>query len=190
MQHSSAALALLLNILLGLVMFVLLLRALLHATRADWHNPMTQVVLRLTRPVLAPLHRLMPPGQRVDGMSWLLLWVLALVRLLLDAVLLGKTLAHPFALLLASLAAVIDLVATFFFWTVLIEVVLSWVAPRHAHPGIRLISQLNAPLLRPLQRRLPTLGHFDLSPMILLLLLIIVPALLQGVLLDLAQFAN
>lgn len=190
MTHSSAALALLLNILLGLVMFIFLLRALLHATRADWHNPMTQVILRLTRPVLAPLHRLLPPGQRIDAITWVLLWVLALVRLMLDALLLGTTLAHPLALLFASLAALIDLVATFFFWTVLIEVVLSWVAPRHAHPGIRLISQLNAPLLRPLQRRLPTLGHFDLSPMLLLLLLIILPALAQGLLLDLAQLAN
>jgi YggT family protein len=190
MQHSGAAFALLFNILVSIAMFVFLLRALLHATRADWHNPMTQVILRLTRPVLMPLHRLLPPGQRIDSMSWFLLWALALLRLSLDAVLLGKTLAPPLSLLLMSLASVIDLAATFFFLTVLIEVILSWVAPRHAHPGIRLISQLNAPLLRPLQRRLPTLGNFDLSPMVLMLLLIILPALVQGMLLDLAQLAN
>ena len=51
---------LLVNTLGGLVVLALLLRFLLQATRADFYNPVTQSLVKLTAPILNPARRIIP----------------------------------------------------------------------------------------------------------------------------------
>ena len=61
-------------------------------------------------------------------------------------------------------------------WIVILSAILSWVQPYHWLNG--LAGSLVQPLLRPVQKFIPTLGGVDLSPLALILcgqLLLILP---------------
>lgn len=51
---------------------------------------------------------------------------------------------------------------------VLASVVLSWIRLSPSNPIVRLVHELTEPVLRPIRERLPALGGFDFSPMVLL----------------------
>ena len=65
----------------------------------------------------------------------------------------------------------IDLLVTLLWVAILGRVIMSWVAPRGGDPLTRLLHQITEPILEPIRRILPQTGMFDLSPMIVLLLL-------------------
>jgi YggT family protein len=52
---------------------------------------------------------------------------------------------------------------------VIASVVLSWMSLPEDHPVVRVVHQLTEPVFTPLRRVLPTVGGFDLSPLIVLL---------------------
>jgi YggT family protein len=54
---------------------------------------------------------------------------------------------------------------------VLASVILSWTGLPYDHPLVRITRTLTEPLLAPIRRVLPTVGGFDFSPMVLLILL-------------------
>ncbi|MGI8826662.1 MAG: YggT family protein [Chloroflexota bacterium] len=61
---------------------------------------------------------------------------------------------------------------------IIIRALLSWFpASRTLTPVTAALNQATDPLLRPIQRRLPTLGGFDLSPLIAILLIGIVESM-------------
>jgi YggT family protein len=66
---------------------------------------------------------------------------------------------------------------------IIIRAVLSWFPPsRTMTPVYALLADVTNPVLRPIQQRLPSLGGFDLSPLIAILLISVVESLVLGVL--------
>ena len=57
--------------------------------------------------------------------------------------------------------------------------ILSWVAQDGYNPAARVLSDVVAPVLRPLRRALPTLGGLDLSPLVAILLLTVMQMVLN-----------
>ena len=72
-----------------------------------------------------------------------------------------------------------------FFFSILIEVILSWVRPGDHSPVTALLHSLNKPLLDPARRLLPPLGGFDLSPILVMIGLRLLAMLLVAPLTDL-----
>jgi YggT family protein len=52
-----------------------------------------------------------------------------------------------------------------------VSVILSWTGLPYDHPVMRVARALTEPLLAPIRRVLPTVGGFDLSPMVLIVLI-------------------
>ena len=52
---------------------------------------------------------------------------------------------------------------------VIASVVLSWMSLSEDNPVVRLVHQLTEPVFAPVRRVVPTIGGFDLSPLIVLL---------------------
>ena len=78
---------------------------------------------------------------------------------------------------MAVVAFIVNAVADLYFWIVLITVILSWllmlnVINRH-NQIVDMIWKtclaLTEPLLRPIRRVLPSIGGFDISPVVLLI---------------------
>jgi YggT family protein len=58
-------------------------------------------------------------------------------------------------------------------------VIASFVAQGSIHPALQLLQQLLEPIMAPLRKVLPTLGPLDLSPMVVLLIIILVEDILM-----------
>lgn len=155
--------------------FVLILRFLLQLSRADYYNPISQAVVRLTQPVVRPLHLLLRPRGRFDASPLLLALAVKALTLLLILALFGNGVAVNLGqLLLFSAVGVLDGILTIYFWAVLGAVIISWIAPDSYHPAPQLLLQLSEPLFALARRVIPPIGGLDLSPILIFLVIQIV----------------
>lgn len=169
--HIAEAIGFLINTLFSLYLIAVALRFLLQYVRADFYNPISQLVIAVTNPPLRPLRRLIPGYRGIDWPCLVLLLLLKMIELgLLGLVYSGKILA-PTGLLVLSIAELLNLVTYIFIVAVLIQVVLSWVNPDAYNPVTVILHRLTDPLLRPARQLLPPVGGLDFSPVIVLIAL-------------------
>lgn len=167
----------LIQTLFGLYIAVVLIRFLLQWVRADFYNPFSQFIVRVTTPVLRPLRKVIPGYGGLDTASLALAWILESVELALLALLLGHS-AFPIGALLWSVPALLELVIDIFLFAILIRAILSWVNPDPHNPGIALLQRLTDPMLRPAQRLIRPIGGVDLSPLAVMIALVLLSKLL------------
>ncbi|HRY00064.1 MAG: YggT family protein [Rhodanobacteraceae bacterium] len=184
MSYLLTAAALLIELAFGLVTALFLLRLALPLVRANFRNPICQTIYRLSHPVVAPVGRLLKPIGRFDLASAVLIWLLQCLKFLLLYALGGLLPTLP-GLLVLGLAGVVEFVLVFGFWLILISAIFSFFPQNAYHPLAQLTKQLSEPLLRPIRRFLPSVGGFDLSPMLAMLLLVLARILLAAPLHDL-----
>ncbi|GGE36828.1 hypothetical protein GCM10007421_08340 [Halopseudomonas oceani] len=164
MNSLNTAAIYLLQTLGNLYLLVVLLRFLLQLVRADFYNPISQFIVRATKPLLMPLRRIIPGYGGLDFASLVLALVIQLVLMVLIIVLMGYALPNIVLLVAWSAIGILALFAKIFFFVLIISVILSWVAQGSYNPAVLLINQLCEPLLAPIRRILPALGGLDLSP--------------------------
>ena len=164
MNSLNTAAIYLIQTLGSLYLLIVLLRFLLQLVRADFYNPLSQFIVRATKPLLMPLRRIIPGYGGLDFASLALGIAIQLVMLILIILLMGYAL--PNILLLVGWAAigVLALFVKIFFFALIISVILSWVAQGSYNPAVILINQLCEPILAPIRKILPALGGLDLSP--------------------------
>lgn len=176
----------LISTLFGLFILAVMLRFLLQLVRADFYNPVSQALVKITNPLLKPLRRLIPGLGGIDLAAVVLLLALKSLEMWLLASLYGAGLPGPLGLVVLALAQLLGLLINVYFFSILIQVILSWVNPGTYNPIAGVLYQLNAPLLNPAQRLIPPLGGLDLSPMVVLIVLKLAEFLLVAPLTDLA----
>lgn len=160
----------LISTLTDLYVTAILLRLLLQWVRADFYNPLSQFLIKITNPVLVPTRRLIPSIGKLDTASIVVMLLLELLQLVLIN-LLGRTeYGFQFLFLFAIQKLLITLLLTYFV-LVIARVIVSWIANQSSHPLIPLIYQLTEPVLRPISRLLPPMGGIDLSPLFALIAL-------------------
>ena len=171
--------------LFGIYILIVMLRLLLQWARADFYNPLSQFIVRATQPVLAPLRGTLPSVAGVDLACVLLLVVLQCAEQWMLAGILGHR-APAAALLVFSLAELLQLAIHVFLFSILIQVVMSWINPGSYNPLLGVLHSLNEPLLAPARRIVPPIGGLDLSPIAVMVALQLVAILLVGPLRQLA----
>lgn len=149
----------------SLYLLIVLLRFILQLVRADFYNPLSQFIVRATKPLLNPLRRIIPGFGGIDLASLVLAILIQLVLMILILMLMGYGVGgFIMQLLIWSIIAVTSLFLKVFFFALIIGVILSWVAPGSYNPGAQLVNQICEPLLMPFRKLLPNLGGLDLSP--------------------------
>ncbi len=161
--------------------FIVILRFLLQLARADYYNPISQAVVRLTNKPLVPLQKVMPRAGRFD-LSALVLAVVVKAATLLLIYLVHEAAPNIATILIYSAVGVLDTILTIYFWAVLASVIISWVAPGSYHPGPQLIQQLTEPLFELARKVIPPIGGLDLSPILIFIVIQIVQAQLAQIL--------
>jgi YggT family protein len=163
--------------LFGLYIAVVILRFILQWARADFYNPISQFVVRVTSPALKPLRQVIPGYGGLDWSSAVLAWGLKTLELTLIAGISGM--GWPLLGALAwAIPALIGLVIDIFLFAILVQVVLSWVSPDPYNPAVALLGRITEPLLRPARGLLPPIGGIDLSPMLVMIALVLLQYLL------------
>jgi YggT family protein len=156
--------------LFGLYIFALMLRFLLQWLEADFYNPISQFLVKLTHPPLRYMRRAIPALGRIDTASLVLMLALQALDLYLVSFL-QQFRISPASLAVAACAQLLELLYDIFFYSILISAVLSWFGPRGYNPAVALLYSLTEPLLRLVRGVLPPMGGVDLSPLLALIAL-------------------
>ena len=191
-------LMLIINTLFDLYILMVLLRFLFQMLRADFYNPVSQFIVKLTTPPLKLMRRVIPSVGGQDAASIVLCLLLIYAKFLLmralsiPAVHIGGVMA-PLSvsyggLLVFSIADLVALLLTVFLVAIIIKVILSWVNPGHYNPVIGLVDRLAEPVLRPVRRFIPPIGGLDLSPLFATLLVLVAKMLIVPPIIYLGNF--
>ena len=158
--------------LLSLVFFAFLLRVILQLARADFRNPISQAVLRVTNPLVLPLRRVIPPVGKIDLASIIALLIVKLVIVAFELWLYSGGVPPGRQLLVAVAIDLIHSIIWFYVIALFIYVVLSWVAPGTYSPASALLDSICEPIVAPVRKIVPPIGGLDLSVVFVTILLL------------------
>lgn len=186
-MSTSAEIAIYIIRTLGtLYLLLVLLRFLFQVVRADFYNPISQFVAKATNPLLMPLRKVIPGVFGIDLASLVLALFIQWLLIQLVLMIAGIGFLNPLYTLAWSAIGLLSVILTIYFWSLIISIISSWVAPFSQHPALMLIRQLVAPVMTPFQKLIPPMGGIDITPIFAFMVLHIlnrylVPALGQTV---------
>ncbi len=86
------------------------------------------------------------------------------------------------------MAQIIGMILTIYMWIVIIRALISWVNPDPYNPVVQILYKLTEPVLFPIRRLIGTFGMgIDLSPLVLILIIIFLQSFLVMSLRQLAR---
>lgn len=147
----------------SLYLTLILLRFLLQAARADFYNPISQLLVKLTNPLLIPLRKVIPGFWGVDLASLVL--AIAFHWLVMQLVLFvsGIGWGPPLHMIGWSLIALSLNIINIYLFAGFVLFITSFIAPYSTHPALLLVRQLLEPILAPVRRFVPAVGGLDFS---------------------------
>lgn len=167
--------------LMSLFLVIVILRFLLQLVRADFYNPVSQAIVKITMPLSKPLRKIIPGVLGIDMASVVLILLVQLVASMVLCLIVGVTglIANPFMLIAWGFVGALTIISSIFFWCMIISIIGSFIAPFSHHPLLVLANQIINPLAAPIRKVLPPLGGvIDISPIIILLGLKVVDMLI------------
>ena len=157
----------------ALLLLMVVMRGVLHTSRVNFYNPISQLIVRLTNPLLAPFRNFLPAAGRVDWAVVVLAVLVQSLILLAITVIAGDSWAAPGlpVLLVWGVIGVLGLLINLYFFILIAMIIISWVAPGSRHPAIELIWQVSEPVMAPVRSLLPNMGGIDFSPILLFIII-------------------
>ncbi|UUO24891.1 YggT family protein [Colwellia sp. M166] len=160
------------------VLMILVLRVWLQLVRADFYNPFSQFIVKVSNPLVIPLRRIIPGLGGVDLATIVLAYVVATLTFIIIPLLNGGPIDIISALYL-GLIYLIKQTGVLLFIVMLVMALMSWVVQGY-NPTQMIFHQLTAPVLTPIRRIIPSIGGLDLSVLIAFLLLNVLNILFRG----------
>jgi YggT family protein len=171
----------LISTLFSLYILAVMLRFLLGMVRADFYNPISQFLVKITNPLLIPLRKIIPGAGKIDVAAIILMVILQLIMLAIIVALRGVT-PPLLTLLVTAIGQLVILAINVFLFAIIVQVIISWINPGSYNPVNGLLNSLTAPVMRPIQRLLPPMSGIDLSPLFALIGLQVLKMLIQPLL--------
>ena len=179
--YASKPIILLLVTIVSFIQFLFILRFLFEVTRVSYNNPISQLVVKATNPVLL-LFRVIPLYiGRFDLTIIILITALTILKIyiaqgfislgyidIVNGIFVKYSLSGNF---IAGLGWAIREVLNILWYAVIIGVIGSWLTSYNSHPLFSLIDEICDPLYKPIRNILPSTPGIDLSPIILLVVL-------------------
>ena len=181
MNTVITALVFVIETITSVFLLFVILRFLLQLARADFYNPISQAIVKITNPVLLPLRKVIPGLFGIDLASVVLALVIQIVFGEVMYFLFWREFINPVYLLIWGLLATIMFISYILLIGILIMVVSSFVAPFSSHPALSLVRQLMQPMLAPIQKFVPPVGGLDFSVMVLGMIIYVVQIFLRGI---------
>ncbi len=162
--YLSNPLAFLIDTLSSLYIMAVMLRFLLQWARADFYNPLSQFLVRITQPLLHPFRRVIPGWGGIDLSALVLMIVLQAIALALLMMIAGVSPRVEY-LLLRTPAELISLLLNLYLVAIIVRAVLTWMKPHDYNPAMTVLLSLTEPVMRPFRAVIPPVGGVDLSPL-------------------------
>lgn len=166
--------AYLIQTVLSLYLLAMLLRFLLQLVKADFYNPISQFLVKVTSPLVVPVRKVLPGFGGLDLATLLLSLVLQILAIAAVLMLNGLALPNPLQLFLWGALGLVGLLVNIYFFALLAMIILSWVAPGSSNPAVYLLHQITEPVMSPVRKIVPPLGGLDFSPIVVFILINII----------------
>lgn len=164
--------------LFGLYLMVVILRLWLQLVRADFYNPFSQFVVKVTQPIVGPFRRFIPALGKFDTATFIFALFIACLKAFVVVALIRGLSIDPVSLVIVGLIEIIKEVFNLMFWMLIIRALLSWVS-QGQNPIEYVIAQLTEPFLRPIRKIIPPIGGLDLSILVAIIALQFIKLLLS-----------
>lgn len=178
----SNSLALVFNTLVGIYLLAVLLRFLLQVAKADFYNPVSQAVVRITNPLVRVFRTFIPGYKGMDFSSLVLALLLEFIGIYVLIFLYGFNIPNPGYVLTLAFAGVIFFIIQIYYWAIIASIIMSFVmlfsGNMSPHPILRLVWQLTEPIMAPVRKVIPPMGGLDFSPIFLFIAIQLVQSIL------------
>ena len=179
----------LIDTVVSLYILAIILRFLFQWTRADFYNPISQFLVKITHPPLKLLRRIVPSIGKIDTSSVVLALGLQMLANFSILALQGQ-IPGAATLIVFSFKEIVELVFNIFVFAVFARAILSWFDPGNYNPASSLLQSLTEPLLSLCRKIIPDLGGIDLSPLVALVLLQVAKMVILPPLAELAMLLS
>ncbi|WP_133130025.1 YggT family protein [Legionella yabuuchiae] len=174
------------SLFFSLVLFILWLRIALQYLRVSVLHPVSQVIHKLTNPVVNPINRLFSFNKsrrsRYDWGTMIVLLVVEIIKISLASLMFFGVFMPIEYFILYVLADLIIQPCNLLFYAVIIRAVMSWVNPTWHNPAAEILYLLTEPLLRLGRRVIPDISGFDFSPILVIVVLKVITLFIGGLL--------
>ena len=160
----------LIDSVVSLYILAVMLRFLLQWGRAEFYNPISQFLVKITHPPLKILRRYIPPAGKIDTSSIVLALGLQMLANFAVLTLKGSSISIG-ALTILSARDLLSLTIDIFIYAVFARAILSWLNPGSFGAASSILHSLTEPLLDLCRKFIPDFGGIDLSPLAALILL-------------------
>ncbi len=168
--YMTDPLVFLIDTLFSLYILAVVLRFLLQWLSADFYNPISQFLVKVTHPPLRILRRFIPSVGKIDTSSLVLALLLQMIADFSILAIKGLMVSFP-ALMVVSATQLVSLFINVFIFAVFARAILSWFDPGSYNVASSILYCLTEPVLNICRRIVPDFGGIDLSPLIALVLL-------------------
>ncbi|AJC48414.1 YggT family protein [Allofrancisella guangzhouensis] len=174
----------LINIVFGLYAFILLFRFFLQWVKADFYNPISQLVMRATNIIILPIRKFVPGFFGLDWSCIVATYFIFILENLLLALLKGLGISLVF-ILAKPILDIVFAVINMYVYLIIIRAIASWFIQGGYNPLFIIIFQVTEPLLVTARRLIKPRSGFDFSPIIVVVSLFCIQIFLQSILLQL-----
>ena len=182
MEVFGSSAALLVNALGGIYLLAVLLRFLLQIVRADFYNPVSQAVVRLTDPMVRIFRSFIPGYRGIDFSSLILAVVVEAVTICTDTAVRGSIPSLGFIITWA-VVGITYFIVNIYYYAIIGSIIMSFVmmfsGNMNPHPILQLIWQLTEPVMGPIRRVIPPMGGLDFSPIFIFIVIGLIQNLLS-----------
>lgn len=162
------AIILIFSTLAGLYLLAVLLRFLLQVAKADFYNPVSQSVVRVTDPMVRLFRTFIPGYRGVDISCLILALVIESISICTLILLYGGSIPGIGYVVTWSFVGVLYFIINIYYYAIIASIIMSFVmmfsGNMNPHPILRVIWQLTEPVMAPIRKIIPPLGGLDFSP--------------------------
>jgi YggT family protein len=156
-------LTLLVNIIGGLYVFALLARFLMQLAKVNFYNPISQIFINLTNPLVRPLTKIIPSFYNFN-LGILILAVI--VQMAISGLIVQYSIPLS-ALVAISCLKIFMSILDIYLYSMVILAVCSWIMPGNRSPLIELLYQFIEPVVGRIRQIIPSFSGIDFSYMVL-----------------------
>jgi YggT family protein len=154
--------------LTGIYLLAVLLRFLLQVAKADFYNPVSQAVVKMTDPMVRVLRAVIPGYKGIDFSTLVLAFAIEAAAICVLILLDGGSIPGLGFIITWAFVGVIFFIVNIYYYAILASIIMSFVmmfsGSTNPHPLLRLVWQLTEPVMAPIRKVIPPMGGLDFSP--------------------------
>ncbi len=175
MGQAGNAVAQIFNTIAGLYLLFVVARFLLQLAKADFYNPISQAVFKITDPMVKVFRSFIPGYRGIDFSSLILAFFVQFAAISLTILLYGGSLPSISFIVTWSFVGVLNFIILFYYYALIASIVMSFVmmfsGNMNPHPILSLVWQITEPIMSPVRKVIPPMGGLDFSPIFIFLVI-------------------